>query len=202
MTNTIFAMEQTVGVLEAQLISACLAVSRMRYEHTTSVADMNAKVQCVLAARSSTACVVSGDEYHQLKLKCHRLETERLSLCESSARLAVLEQAEEARQRAWCGLDPVEIGLILRYERAQFEVSPQTCVLRRMELRYNREAMERTVSICDERVRAAEQRLKEALQLAPELRDTKIRMEGLEQRFAVVSLKARNLETELGMVLL
>ena len=71
-----------------------------------------------------------------------------------------------------------------------------------MELRYNREAMERAVSICEERVRAAEQRLKAALQLAPELRDTKIRMEGLEQRFAVVSLKARNLETELGMVLL
>ena len=77
---------------------------------------------------------------------CPLMMQHQLEYAALRERLDEFERREAARERAWCGMDPAEIRLMLRHERAYFEACPEACVLRRAELLHGREAMERTLA--------------------------------------------------------
>ena len=89
---------------------------------------------------------------------CPLMMQHQLEYAALRERLDEFERREAARERAWCGMDPAEIRLMLRHERAYFEACPEACVLRRAELLHGREAMERTVAHYEERLRTMAER--------------------------------------------
>ena len=157
--HSIDAMESTLDSVLSQLLFVESAVRTLNDEHNRAISSANRQFSELLR-RSKPS---NNELMHQLELRCVRLERENEALRSArekeASRISDLERTNAARERAWAGLDPAEVRLIVEHERRAFESAPDATVDRRLELRYNRDAMEKMRVACFDRVQQAEAHL-------------------------------------------
>jgi hypothetical protein len=202
-TDPIDSISSSIQTLSAQLLLADSAVRRLKDEHNREISNANRQFSALLRG-SSTSNEHSKEHHHQLELQCIRLEGENAALKSArekdSIRLKELESAETIRQRAWAGLDASEIRLILQYERQAFETAPESCVQRRVELRYNQETVEQTRKACAEQIRQADEQLRGAAQAEERAATAETKATHLEQKWTLLRGRMHECEAEAARV--
>jgi hypothetical protein len=190
------AIESRAEALSLRLAFTETAVRDLKDEHNRVISRANRQFSELLR-RSRPS---NEEMLHQTELRCMRLEGENASLRAARERdllrLKELELAEAARERAWAGLEPSEIRLIVQYERQAFESAPDSCVQRRLELLYNRQAIEQTRALCAERIRKAD----EQARLIPQMEERALAAEAkaahIEQQWLVLRGRVQGCEAE------
>ena len=199
--DPIDSISSSIQTLSAQLLLADAAVRRLKDDHNKEISNANRQFSTLLRGSSNEH---SKEHHHQLELQCIRLEGENASLKSArekdSIRLKELESAETVRQRAWAGLDASEIRLILQYERQAFETAPESCVQRRVELRYNQETVEQTRKACSEQIRQADEQLRGLTQAEERAATAETRATHLEQKWTLLRGRMHECEPEAARV--
>jgi hypothetical protein len=196
-SDAVDTLSSSIQTLSAQLLLTDAAVRRLKDVHSKEMSDANRQFSVLLRGKASST---STEQFHQMELRCIRLEGENAALKSvrerDGSRLKELEAAEAVRQHAWAGLNPSEICLIMQYERKEFEASPAACVQRRLELQYSREAVEQTRKACSEQIRRADEQLKDVSQSNERVLAAEAKASHMEQKWALLRGQVYESEAE------